>query len=171
MALTLLLGGARSGKSKLAVRAAQAWEGSVLFVATGTAEDAEMAARIERHRAERPAGWATLEEPTALTEAVRGADPGTCVVVDCLSLWVANLLRLGWDDERVEAEAEAAARVAAEREAQTVVVSNEVGLGIVPETALGRRYRDLLGRVNGIFAAAADDPFFVVAGRKLRLEE
>jgi adenosylcobinamide kinase / adenosylcobinamide-phosphate guanylyltransferase len=171
MALTLLLGGARSGKSRLAVQAAEEWGGPVLFVATGNAGDAEMAARIERHRAERPAEWETLEEPTALVDALRGADPGSCVVVDCLSLWIANLLEAGWDDESVEAEATSAAALAAEREAPTVVVSNEVGLGIVPTTPLGRRYRDLLGRVNGVFAAAADDPIFIVAGRKLRLEE
>ena len=171
MALTLLLGGARSGKSRLALRAAEEWGGSVLFVATGRAEDAEMAARIERHRAERPAQWDTLEEPVALADALRTADAQSCVVVDCLSLWVANLLELGWEDEAVEAEAGSAAAAAADREAATVVVSNEVGLGVVPATPLGRRYRDVLGRVNATFAAAADEPLFVVAGRKLRLQE
>jgi adenosylcobinamide kinase/adenosylcobinamide-phosphate guanylyltransferase len=170
MALTLLLGGARSGKSTLAVRTAEEWDGPVVFVATGEARDPEMAARIERHRADRPAHWTTLEEPTALAEALRRAAPETCVVVDCLSLWVANILELGWHDEAVEAEASAAATAAAARAAPTIVVSNEVGLGLVPDTALGRRYRDLLGRVNSIFAARADDPLFVVAGRTLRLE-
>jgi adenosylcobinamide kinase / adenosylcobinamide-phosphate guanylyltransferase len=171
MALTFLLGGARSGKSRLAVRAAEEWGGPVLFVATGRAGDAEMAARVERHRAERPARWSTLEEPVALAEALRTADAQSCVVVDCLSLWVANLLELRWEDEAVEAEAGSAAAAAADREAPTVVVSNEVGLGVVPATPLGRRYRDVLGRVNATFAAAADEPLFVVAGRKLRLDE
>jgi adenosylcobinamide kinase/adenosylcobinamide-phosphate guanylyltransferase len=170
MALTLLLGGARSGKSALAVRTAEEWGGPVSFVATGTAGDEEMAARIERHRAERPAGWTTLEEPVELVEAIRGAVPDALVVVDCLSLWVSNLLEAGWEDEAVEAAASAAATLAADRDAPTVVVSNEVGLGLVPATPLGRRYRDVLGRVNAVFAGKADQAVLVVAGRKLRLE-
>jgi len=170
MTMTLLLGGARSGKSALAVRTADEWEGPVLFVATAQAQDAEMAARIERHQAVRPADWTTVEEPTAIVEALRKAAPEACVVLDCLSLWVSNLLELGWEDDAVEAEAGAAAAAAAVRQAPTIVVSNEVGLGVVPRTPLGRRYRDLLGRVNAIFAAEADDPILVVAGRKLRLD-
>jgi adenosylcobyric acid synthase len=163
--LTFLLGGARSGKSALAL--SLAGDGPVTFVATGTAGDDEMAERIERHRAERPAGWVTVEEPVALRDAVAAAQ-GT-VVVDCLSLWVANLLEAGWADAEVEAEAVAAAQVAAGR--RTIAVSNEVGLGVVPATPLGRRYRDVLGRVNASWAAAAEDAYFVVAGRALRLEE
>jgi adenosylcobinamide kinase / adenosylcobinamide-phosphate guanylyltransferase len=170
MALTFLLGGARSGKSALAVETARAWSGQVLFVATGIARDEEMAARIARHRAERPADWTTVEEPTRLVEALQEAAPDHLVLVDCLSLWVANLLEQGWEDDSVESEARSAAGAAACREAPTVVVSNEVGLGVVPATPLGRRYRDLLGRVNAIFADEADESSFVVAGRRLRLE-
>lgn len=170
MGLTLLLGGARSGKSSLAVRTAKEWGGPVTFIASGTAGDEEMAARIERHRAERPSGWTTVEEPTDLVEALKSAPPGDLVVVDCLSLWVSNLLEAGWEDDDVEAAAMTAAELVAEREAPAVVVSNEVGLGIVPSTPLGRRYRDVLGRVNAVFAAQAAEPILVVAGRKLRLE-
>jgi adenosyl cobinamide kinase/adenosyl cobinamide phosphate guanylyltransferase len=170
MGLTLLLGGARSGKSALAVRIAAEWEGPVTFIATGTAEDEEMLARIERHRAERPADWTTVEEPTDLVEALRAASPDALVVVDCLSLWVSNLLEAGWEDEAIEAAGSSAAELAAAREAPTVVVSNEVGLGIVPATPLGRRYRDVLGRVNALFAARAADSILVIAGRKLRLQ-
>ena len=170
MALTLLLGGARSGKSALAVRTAEEWGGPVSFIATGTAGDEEMAARIERHRAERPADWTTLEEPVELVEAIRGAVPDALVVVDCLSLWVANLFEAGWEDEAVEVAARAAAALAADRDAPTVVVTNEVGLGLVPATPLGRRYRDVLGRVNAVFAGKADEAVLLVAGRKLRLE-
>jgi adenosylcobinamide kinase / adenosylcobinamide-phosphate guanylyltransferase len=170
MALTFLLGGARSGKSALAVRTASSWAGPVVFVATGTAGDEEMAERIRRHRAERPAAWTTVEEPVQLREALLGVASDACLVVDCLSLWVANLLEAGWQDDAVEEEAAAVALKAASREASTVVVSNEVGLGIVPETPLGRRYRDVLGRVNAIFAEAASEPVLVVAGRKVRLE-
>jgi adenosylcobinamide kinase / adenosylcobinamide-phosphate guanylyltransferase len=170
MALTFLLGGARSGKSALAVRAASSWSGPVVFVATGTGGDEEMAERIRRHRAERPAAWTTVEEPVQLREALRGVSSDACLVVDCLSLWVANLLEAGWQDDAVEEEATAVALKAASRESLTVVVSNEVGLGIVPGTPLGRRYRDVLGRVNAIFAEAASEPLLVVAGRKVRLE-
>ena len=170
MAFTFLLGGARSGKSALAVRTASSWSGPVVFVATGTAGDEEMAERIRRHRAERPPGWTTVEEPVQLHEVVRGVPTDACLLVDCLSLWVANVLEDGWQDDAVEEEATAVAATAASREAMTVVVSNEVGLGVVPETPLGRRYRDVLGRVNAIFAEAASEPLLVVAGRKVRLE-
>jgi adenosylcobinamide kinase / adenosylcobinamide-phosphate guanylyltransferase len=170
MALTFLLGGARSGKSALAVRTASSWNGPVVFVATGTPGDEEMAERIRRHRAERPAVWTTVEEPVQLREALRGVPSDACLVVDCLSLWVANLLEDGWQDDAVEGEATAVALAVASREALTLVVSNEVGLGVVPETPLGRRFRDVLGRVNAIFADAASEPLLVVAGRKIRLE-
>jgi adenosylcobinamide kinase/adenosylcobinamide-phosphate guanylyltransferase len=170
MALTFLLGGARSGKSALAVRTASSWSGPVVFVATGTAGDDEMAERICRHQAERPASWTTVEEPVQLLEALRRVSTDACLLVDCLSLWVANLLEAGWRDDAVEEEAAAVATTLASREALTLVVSNEVGLGIVPETPLGRRYRDVLGRVNAIFVEAASEPVLVVAGRKIRLE-
>jgi adenosylcobinamide kinase/adenosylcobinamide-phosphate guanylyltransferase len=170
MALTLLLGGARSGKSALAVQAAKDWNGPVLFVATGTPGDEEMAARIARHRAARPADWITVEEPIGLVTVLRDAAADHLVLVDCLSLWVANLLEQGWEDMAVESEARTAAAVAASRDSPTVAVSNEVGLGVVPATPLGRRYRDVLGRVNAIFAAEADESNLVVAGRRLRLE-
>jgi adenosyl cobinamide kinase/adenosyl cobinamide phosphate guanylyltransferase len=161
--LVLLLGGARSGKSSLAVRMAGE---SATLIATATAGDEEMAERIRRHRAERPAAWTTVEEPVELRAALEAAS-GT-VVVDCLSFWVANLLEADWSDEAVEAEAEACARAAAARD--TIAVSNEVGLGVVPATPLGRRYRDVLGRVNATWAAAADRALFVVAGRVLELD-
>ena len=170
MALTFLLGGARSGKSALAVRMASSWTGPVVFVATGRASDEEMAERIRRHRAERPTGWTTVEEPVQLREALDGMPTDACLLVDCLSLWVANLLEAGWQDDAVEEEATAVALTVASREALTLVVSNEVGLGVVPQTPLGRLYRDVLGRVNAIFAEAASEPLLVVAGRKIRLE-
>jgi adenosylcobinamide kinase / adenosylcobinamide-phosphate guanylyltransferase len=165
--LTLLLGGARSGKSALALRLATETGRDVVFVATGEARDAEMADRIARHRAERPAHWRTIEEPVALRQALEEAPPETCVVVDCLSLWVANLLERG--DGDVEEQAATAAAAAAARTARTIVVTNEVGLGIVPATALGRAYRDVLGRVNALWADAAAESLLVVAGKGLRL--
>jgi adenosylcobinamide kinase / adenosylcobinamide-phosphate guanylyltransferase len=171
MALTVLLGGARSGKSALAQRLAGRWDGPVTVVATGQARDAEMAERIARHRAARPAGWETVEEPLELAAALAACGPDTLVVVDCLTLWVSNLLEQGLTDAEVGARAGAAAAVAAGRTAPTVAVSNEVGSGIVPAEPLARRYRDLLGQVNAVWAAAADRALLLVAGRGLPLTD
>jgi adenosyl cobinamide kinase/adenosyl cobinamide phosphate guanylyltransferase len=156
--LVVYVGGARSGKSRLAVERASAAGAPVVFVATGEAGDEEMAERIARHRAERPVGWQTVEEPLELTRALREAPGDATVLVDCLSLWVAN----GGGDA-------AAVETATARTALTIAVTNEVGLGIVPANALARDYRDALGRVNAAWVAAADEAYFVVAGKTLRL--
>jgi adenosylcobinamide kinase / adenosylcobinamide-phosphate guanylyltransferase len=169
MALTLLLGGARSGKSARALRLASDWEGQVVFVATGQGLDPEMAARIARHRLERPASWKTVEAPLELVRAFDTIPTRAFVILDCLTLWVANAIEAGWSDEDVERAGAAVAAIAAAREQPTVVVSNEVGLGLVPQTPLGRSYRDLLGRVNAIFAAEAEQAYLMIAGRTLQL--
>ena len=171
MALTVLLGGARSGKSRLAVELAVAARAPVTFVATGEAGDEEMAARIAWHRAERPEGWVTVEEPYALERALTAAAPSHTVVVDCLTLWTANALARDGEPERVLEAAATAAATAARRDALTIVVSNEVGLGIVPMEPLTRAYRDLLGSVNRLWVEASADAAFVVAGRLLRLTD
>jgi adenosylcobinamide kinase / adenosylcobinamide-phosphate guanylyltransferase len=169
MGLTFFVGGARSGKSTLAVRAAAEWGGPVVVVATAEARDEEMAARIAQHRAERPQEWTTIEEPLDLVAALERAPADACVVLDCLTLWTANALEAGWNDEAIESAAGEVAALAGRRAAPTVVVSNEVGMGLVPDTPLGRRYRDVLGRVNAIFAGAAERACLVVAGRTLEL--
>ena len=171
MGLVFLLGGARSGKSALAVRLAAESGAPVVFVATAELRggDEELRARVDAHRAERPPAWATVEEPLELARVLREAPGDACVVVDCLTLWAANALEAGLDDVAVERAAVEAADVAAARKTLTVVVSNEVGLGVVPTTPLGRRFRDLLGRVNAVYAAAAGRASFVVAGRELEL--
>jgi adenosyl cobinamide kinase/adenosyl cobinamide phosphate guanylyltransferase len=169
MSLTFLLGGARSGKSALAVELVREWNGPVSVIATGEAGDDEMAERIRLHRAERPAGWKTIEEPLDVAAALEGVPAHDAVVVDCLSLWVANLLGRGDAADEIEAAGRSLASQAAEREALVVAVSNEVGLGVVPATELGRRYRDVLGRINADWAAAADRAAFVIAGRMLPL--
>lgn len=170
MSLTFLLGGARSGKSTLATELASSSGGRVTVIATGEARDDEMAARIAAHRAERPAEWGTVEEPLELAAALAAVPAESAVIVDCLSLWVANLIERGDDDGDVEALSARVADVARKRTPPTIVVSNEVGLGIVPASPLGRRYRDVLGRVNAQWAAVADEAALVVAGRKLRLQ-
>ena len=169
MPLILLLGGARSGKSALAARLAGRWDGPVTVVVTGEARDAEMAERIRRHRAGRPGHWRTVESPREPEAALAGAPADAFVVLDCLTLWVSNLLERGLDDRRVEELARSAAATAAARPAPTVAVSNEVGAGIVPAGALSRRYRDLLGQVNAVWADAADQALLLVAGRAVPL--
>ena len=167
MSLTVLLGGARAGKSALALELARDQGAPVVYIATAEAGDEEMASRIAQHRGERPETWRTVEEPIALRSAVAAVEPEACVVVDCLTLWVANLLARGDD---VLPEAAAVAELAAERSGSTIVVSNEVGLGIVPATPVAREYRDLLGAVNAAFVRRADDAAFVVAGRAIPLQ-
>jgi adenosyl cobinamide kinase/adenosyl cobinamide phosphate guanylyltransferase len=169
--LTLLLGGTRSGKSTAAVLRASHSGAPVVFLATGEAGDGEMAARIARHRAERPTGWTTVEEPVELAGALRACPAEACVVVDCLSLWVANVMGRSVGEGEIERLAVEAAALATGRCAPTIAVSNEVGMGVVPDHPLGRRYRDVLGRVNALWAAAANEALLVVAGRVLRLEK
>jgi adenosyl cobinamide kinase/adenosyl cobinamide phosphate guanylyltransferase len=171
MSLTLLLGGARSGKSELSMRLAAASGRPVVVVATAEGRDDEMAERIRQHRAARPASWTTLEVPVALREAVAELPSDAFVILDCLSLWVSNAIEAETTDDAIVEEARRLAGALERRDAPALVVSNEVGLGIVPVNALARRYRDVLGRVNAVFADAATDAYFVVAGRALRLEE
>jgi adenosylcobinamide kinase / adenosylcobinamide-phosphate guanylyltransferase len=168
---TYLTGGARSGKSALAVRLAAASELGVTFVATGEALDDEMSDRIARHRAERPGLWSTIEEPLRIGEAVAAISADRFVILDCLSLWVSNCMFADYGDEEIGEQAARAADLLALREQRGVVVSNEVGMGVVPDNSLARRYRDVLGRVNSVFASCAADGWLCVSGRVIRLEE
>src|SRR5262245_45119564 len=167
MGMTLLLGGAASGKSRSAAALAGRTGLSVTVIATAEALDDEMAARIGRHRRERPDGWSVIEEPLDLIGAVERSHGAT--IVDCLTLWVSNLLGADLGDEEIADRAAAAAKACAARPAPTVVISNEVGSGIVPMNPLARQYRDLLGRVNATFADEADVVALMVAGRAMRL--
>jgi len=170
MGLVLLTGGVRCGKSRLAVRLAGESGRDVVFIATATETDPDMSARIQAHRNERPAAWRTVEEPRAVAECVAAAPPESCVVVDCLGLWVANLMGAGLPEDRLVGRAgELAAALAARPLA--VAVTNEVGMGVHPQTPAGRAFRDLLGRVNTVVADAAQDAYLVVAGRLLPLRE
>jgi adenosylcobinamide kinase/adenosylcobinamide-phosphate guanylyltransferase len=171
MGLSVLLGGARSGKSELSSRLATTSGRPVVVVATGEARDEEMEERIRRHRAARPSHWETVEAPLVLREAFDNLDPEAFVVLDCLTLWVSNAIEAGLVDDEIVDEAREIATVLAIRDAPSVAVSNEVGLGIVPLNALARRYRDTLGRVNAAFVSAADRAYLVVAGKALPLED
>jgi len=166
-----IVGGARSGKSRFAVIGLPA-RGRVTFVATAEAGDADMAARIARHQAERPSHWTTVEAPRDLVPRLAGAQrDADTVVVDCLTLWVANLLLRGDADEAIVKAADALAALVAAPAADLRLVSNEVGLGVHPPTAEGRRFRDLLGLVNQRVAAAAHRVVLLVAGLPLTIKD
>lgn len=166
MATTLFLGGARSGKSRLAQAAAEACAGPLTYCATAQAHDDEMAARIDRHIADRGARWHTVECPIDLPGAI-GAVRDGAVLVDCLTLWLSNLMMAAAD---IDAATARLIDVLAAAPVPAFVVSNEVGLGIVPATPLGRAFRDAAGRLNQAVAAAADRTFFVAAGLVLPLQ-
>ena len=171
--LVLLLGGARSGKSAAAERLAQSGR-RVLFIATAEALDEDMRRRIAAHRERRPSGWDTLEEP--LDPAGRAGPVVSrydTVVLDCLTLWVSNLLLRHQDDPRAEElilDAAGGLLDLIERSASTwILISNEVGLGVVPPSPLGRAYRDALGRLNQLAAARSGRVYLMVAGLALEL--
>ena len=172
--LTFLVGGARSGKSTLAVQLGERFAGPVAFVATAEAFDDDLAARIARHRDERPSAWTTIEEPVDLAAAVRSVADESMVIVDCLTVWIANLAVRVMPSARILRSAHDMVEELCARRARgaapAVVVSNEVGMGIVPDNEPSRSFRDELGRVNQLVAAAADTTLLLVAGRAVKLE-
>ncbi len=164
----LVLGGQRSGKSRYAESVVAARGLAPVYLATATAGDAEMAERIARHRARRGDAWRLVEEPLDLPAALRAAArPDAIVLVECLTLWLSNLLGAA---REVEAEADRLVATLADVAGPAVLVTNEVGSGIVPENALARRYVDHLGVLNRRVAAAVDEAVLVVAGLPLRLK-
>jgi adenosylcobinamide kinase/adenosylcobinamide-phosphate guanylyltransferase len=170
MTLTLVLGGARSGKSAHALDQAQALakaDRPLVLIATAQALDDEMAERIARHQAERGPRWRTVEAPTGLAGAIIALDSPDVAVVDCLTLWLTNVMLAELDVSReIDALLDAALRT----EADVIFVSNEVGLGIVPDNALARRFRDEAGRLNRLMAARSDRVTMVFAGLPLTLK-
>ena len=171
MAITLVLGGARSGKSAYAQRqaeqAAAATGRPPLMIATAEAFDEEMRDRIDRHRTERGDGWRTLEAPLELAAAVRDLRADDIAVVDCLTLWLSNQMLA---DRDLSAAVNELALAFSACPAALWVVSNEVGWSLVPDNALGRRFRDEAGRLNQRIASIADSACLIVAGMKLDLQ-
>jgi len=165
--LTLVLGGARSGKSRRAEALVQAHPPPWLYLATAQAFDDEMRERIALHRARRPEGWITRDAPLDLPDAVRAAPPGAPVLVDCLTLWLTNVMLAERDVAAATDELEAACAAAA---GPLVLVGNEVGLGIVPDNALARRFRDHAGILHQRLAARAARVLFMVAGLPLTVK-
>ena len=168
LATTLVLGGARSGKSAFAEKLIAESSLAKIYLATATAGDDEMKARVAQHRAQRGEGWTTIEEPLALVDALtREATRGRAVLVDCLTLWLSNLMLAERDPE---IEARRLTRFLGVAKYPIVFVSNEVGLGLVPETPLGRRFRDAQGRLNQFVAASVPNVVFIAAGLPLWLK-
>ena len=166
---TLVLGGARSGKSAFAERIVAEAPATLIYVATAIAGDDEMRARIAHHRVRRGDGWRTIEEPLALVETlVREDRAGNAILVDCLTLWLSNLMHAGRD---ADVESRRLADMLREVSAKIVLVSNEVGLGLVPETPLGRAFRDAQGRLNQVIGAAASNVAFIAAGLPIWLKQ
>ena len=181
--LTLVLGGDRSGKSQFAVTAASQMSGHVLFVATAEPGDEEMLQRIQAHRRSRPAHWRTLEVATGIGLRLRkGIGNEGVVIIDCLGLLVSNLLGKATDqaqpdrvniskaEKLVDGEIKQLLKAISEIDPSFIIVSNEVGLGLVPDNRLGRIYRDLLGSANQKVAEKADEVFFLVAGIPWKLK-
>jgi len=164
--LTFVLGGARSGKSAYAEALVEAAALQAIYLAAATAGDEEMRARIAAHRARRGARWTTIEEPLELPAVLRG-EPRRPVLVECLTLWLANLMAAG---RRPDSETAALLAALEEGAGPVVLVANEVGLGIVPDNALARRFRDAAGILNQMIARVADEVEFVVAGLPMRVK-
>ncbi len=167
MAVILITGGARSGKSRRAELRARAFPGPPIYVATAEPRDAEMEQRIATHRARRGSDWIEREVPLDLVQALADTDGGGARLVDCLTLWLSNLMHSDRDWSReVTRLAEALPRLTS----PVIMVTNEVGLGIVPDNALARAYRDAAGIMNQAIAAIADEVEFVVAGLPMKLK-
>jgi len=166
---TLLIGGARSGKSNMALQLGLTWGGAVCFVATATAQDDDMSARIAGHQDERPSHWELLERPEFGSSDVPDGDD-ELLIVDCITMLVANLIFADHTDDGILNHAVELATALDRRRGPSIVVTNEVGLGVHPETPLGRRYRDTLGRVNRALAERAETSLLVVAGKVVPLE-
>jgi adenosylcobinamide kinase/adenosylcobinamide-phosphate guanylyltransferase len=165
--MTLVLGGARSGKTRHAQILAMATPPPWVYVATAQPLDDEMTERIAAHKAARSDGWSTVEEPIELSRAVIEAPASSPVVVDCITLWVSNMMLAGHD---VDDAVAGFIKCLDERSAPTIVVSNEVGAGLVPETPLGRAFRDQAGIVNQHLAVSAHQVLFMVAGLAMPLK-
>jgi adenosyl cobinamide kinase/adenosyl cobinamide phosphate guanylyltransferase len=142
----------------------------VRFIATARADDEEMAGRIDEHRRHRPAGWTVVEAPIDLETELQAASEAETVVVDCVTLWISNLM-VKRDDDTIFRLIDSAIASIGNRGAETIVVSNEVGSGLVPMHPVGRRFRDIQGRANQSFASAADAAYLVLAGKALRLSD
>ena len=174
MSCILITGGARAGKSSFAQKLAAESGGKVLFVATAEARDEDMRRRIEKHQKSRPSNWKTLESPSEVAKAIsQNGGEYEVIVIDCITMLVSNVMLAADDEETAESavinEIEALIKAMQTKPSAFIVVSNEVGLGIVPDNELSRNYRDLLGRANQLMAQYADEVYFMVAGIPVKI--
>ena len=172
--LILVTGGSRSGKSSFALETAARFEAPRVFLATAEPHDEEMRLRIEAHQKARPAGWSLVEEPITVPEALRAALPGAgVVVVDCVTIWISNLLLAdpGFGEAAAAEQARELAEAAGKTRAGVIVVTNEVGSGVVPDNELARRFRDCAGRANQVLARSAREVHFMVSGIAVALRK
>lgn len=166
----LIGGGVRCGKSAFALQRARELGDRRVFIATAQAFDAEMRARIDAHQAERGGAFETIEEPLALTQALRTqAARADVVVIDCLTLWLSNLLLHDLSDDAIADHVAELAAELAQRRCHSVLVTNEVGMGLVPDNVLGRRFRDCVGRAHQVLTPQSDELYFGVLGSLLRM--
>jgi len=169
--IILVIGGARSGKSSQAVNLAKASGKTTAFIATCIPRDDEMAQRIKNHKKDRPQNWQTFEVEEKLPELLKEiASNFDIVIIDCLTLFISNLLCKGIEADTVESEVNEVLKILKSANCKTIIVSNEVGLGVVPENKLGRDFRDLAGRINQLVAAGADEVLFMVSGLVLQIK-
>lgn len=168
--VVLVGGGVRSGKSDFALRRASTLGERRVFIATAQAWDAEMQARIAAHRSERDSSFATVEEPLSLPDAIRRASEADVVLVDCLTLWISNLLCAGATDAAITASLVELESTVRDAPSSLVLVTNEVGLGIVPDNALSRRFRDAAGSCHRRLASVADEVHFAAMGLVMRFK-
>jgi len=168
---TLVLGGVRSGKSDYARNLCEAADsGRRVYLATATALDAEMELRIKRHQKERGREWTTIEEPVEVAKSVSAIQQGSVILIDCLTLWLTNLMGLGLGDDEILKRVDTLGVVISDTPSMVVAVSNEVGRGIMPVNAMARRFADISGFMNQRMAAYADEVFLMTAGLSARLK-
>ena len=168
--LILVLGGVRSGKSDFARNLCEAAGGRKVYLATATALDPEMARRIERHKSERGREWTTVEEPLEVACSISSEEQGSVILIDCLTLWLSNLMGLGLGDDEILQRVDGLTGVIGESASFVAAVSNDVSQGIMPVNAMARRFADISGFMNQRLAAAAEEVFFMTAGLPARLK-
>ena len=170
--IVLITGGARSGKSRFAQELAMHEGRDVVFIATAAVRDKEMEQRVQRHRRSRPPQWKTVEEEVNLVGAIEALarEPKT-LIIDCITLWLSNLMEQGHEDEKICQEARRLGEILQRSPHSVILVTNEVGSGIVPENNLARRFRDLAGEVNQILASSAQECYLMVFGRPMKIDQ
>ncbi len=169
--MIFITGGARSGKSRFAEELARQFSGPKAYLATAQALDEEMAERIRRHRENRPADWQTLEEPIQVAEGIqKQAERYQLILLDCLTLWVSNLMMAGWDEAKILEEGDRLLEACRQAKCSLILVGNEVGMGIVPENAQARLFRDLSGFIQQNTARESDEVYFMVSGLPVKIK-